>query len=551
MSETINGAQFRDAVISAAENITAHRKDVDELNVFPVPDGDTGTNMSMTINNASRELSVSSDTELSVVAKKASMALLRGARGNSGVILSLLFRGIAKGFKGLETADGVQLAAALKSGVDSAYKAVMKPTEGTVLTVARVSAEKAMAFSAAEKEAAKVLECAYEAAKVALANTPEQLPVLKKAGVVDAGGQGYVYILEGMLSVVRDGKMIKGETADSSAPKKQVPEYSYEAEFVISRGKSENDPIKLRAYLETIGDAKVAVSDKSVIVKIKTNQPGAVFTEGVKYGVLKDVRLEYCLDEQLASAETSSEQAAQTVDGDEKDDEFKPAAPEKPYGFVAVAAGKGMSELFTDLGVDTVVQGGQTMNPSTDDILKAVESTPAETVFVFPNNKNIIMAAEQAVPLASRRVCVLPTLSVPMGISAMIEFDEEATVEQNLIAMGKAAERTTTGSVTFAARDSDFDGKEIKKGEILALKNGKISFVDDDLVRAVGKLTKSIVTKDTAAVTLFYGEEVDEQTLELAVAACEAKAGGVEVTVIDGGQPIYYFIIAADKQAKD
>ena len=549
MSETINGAQFRDAVISAAENITAHRKDVDELNVFPVPDGDTGTNMSMTINNASRELSVSSDTELSVVAKKASMALLRGARGNSGVILSLLFRGIAKGFKGLETADGVQLAAALKSGVDSAYKAVMKPTEGTVLTVARVSAEKAMAFSAAEKDAAKVLECAYEAAKVALANTPEQLPVLKKAGVVDAGGQGYVYILEGMLSVVRDGKMIKGETADSSAPKKQVPEYSYEAEFVISRGKSENDPIKLRAYLETIGDAKVAVSDKSVIVKIKTNQPGAVFTEGVKYGVLKDVRLEYCLDEQLASVETSSEQAAQTVDGDEKDDEFKPAAPEKPYGFVAVAAGKGMSELFTDLGVDTVVQGGQTMNPSTDDILKAVESTPAETVFVFPNNKNIIMAAEQAVPLASRRVCVLPTLSVPMGISAMIEFDEEATVEQNLIA--KAAERTTTGSVTFAARDSDFDGKEIKKGEILALKNGKISFVDDDLVRAVGKLTKSIVTKDTAAVTLFYGEEVDEQTLELAVAACEAKAGGVEVTVIDGGQPIYYFIIAADKQAKD
>lgn len=258
MSETINGAQFRDAVISAAENITAHRKDVDELNVFPVPDGDTGTNMSMTINNASRELSVSSDTELSVVAKKASMALLRGARGNSGVILSLLFRGIAKGFKGLETADGVQLAAALKSGVDSAYKAVMKPTEGTVLTVARVSAEKAMAFSAAEKDAAKVLECAYEAAKVALANTPEQLPVLKKAGVVDAGGQGYVYILEGMLSVVRDGKMIKGETADSSAPKKQVPEYSYEAEFVISRGKSENDPIKLRAYLETIGDAKVA-----------------------------------------------------------------------------------------------------------------------------------------------------------------------------------------------------------------------------------------------------------------------------------------------------
>ena len=526
MSETINGIQFRDAVISAAENITAHRKDVDELNVFPVPDGDTGTNMAMTINNASRELSMSTETELSSVAKKTSMALLRGARGNSGVILSLLFRGIAKGFKGLETADGAQLAAALKSGVDSAYKAVMKPTEGTVLTVARVSAEKAAAFSAASK----VLECAYEASKVALANTPEQLPVLKKAGVVDAGGQGYVYILEGMLSVIRDGKMIKGENVET---KKSEPDYLYTAEFVIARGKSENDPIKLQAYLETAGRPSVTVSSQSVLVKIETNDPGLVIQESIKYGVVKDVRLTY-----NGVQPTVSEAAPEASDGEK----IQSVAPEKPFGFVAVAAGKGMSELFTDLGADTVVEGGQTMNPSTDDILKAIEKTPAETVFVFPNNKNIIMAAEQAIPLASRRVCVLPTLSVPMGISAMIEFDEEASVEDNLITMGKAAERTTTGSVTFAARDSDFDGKEIKKGEILALKNGKISFVDDDLVHAVGKLTKTIVTKDTASVTLFYGADVDEETL---------KAGGVEVTVIDGGQPIYYFIIAADKQAKD
>lgn len=539
MSETINGIQFRDAVISAAENITAHRKDVDELNVFPVPDGDTGTNMAMTINNASRELSMSTETELSSVAKKTSMALLRGARGNSGVILSLLFRGIAKGFKGLETADGAQLAAALKSGVDSAYKAVMKPTEGTVLTVARVSAEKAAAFSAAEKDASKVLECAYEASKVALANTPEQLPVLKKAGVVDAGGQGYVYILEGMLSVIRDGKMIKGENVET---KKSEPDYLYTAEFVIARGKSENDPIKLQAYLETAGRPSVTVSSQSVLVKIETNDPGLVIQESIKYGVVKDVRLTY-----NGVQPTVSEAAPEASDGEK----IQSVAPEKPFGFVAVAAGKGMSELFTDLGADTVVEGGQTMNPSTDDILKAIEKTPAETVFVFPNNKNIIMAAEQAIPLASRRVCVLPTLSVPMGISAMIEFDEEASVEDNLITMGKAAERTTTGSVTFAARDSDFDGKEIKKGEILALKNGKISFVDDDLVHAVGKLTKTIVTKDTASVTLFYGADVDEETLNLAVAACEAKAGGVEVTVIDGGQPIYYFIIAADKQAKD
>ena len=539
MSETINGIQFRDAVISAAENITAHRKDVDELNVFPVPDGDTGTNMAMTINNASRELSVSSEEELSSVAKTASMALLRGARGNSGVILSLLFRGIAKGFKGLETADGAQLAAALKSGVDAAYKAVMKPTEGTVLTVARVSAERAVAFSATEKNAAKVLEYVYDEAKIALANTPEQLPVLKKAGVVDAGGQGYVYILEGMLSVVRDGKMIKGEAVEAE---KARPEYLYTAEFVICRGKSENDPIKLQAYLETVGEPSVTVSNQSVTVRIETNDPGLVIQESIKYGVIRDLKLIFNGDEPAVN-----EAVAESENGDM----IESVAPEKPFGFVAVAAGKGMNDLFVDLGADTVVEGGQTMNPSTDDILRAIEKTPAETVFVFPNNKNIIMAAEQAAPLASRHVCVLPTLSVPMGISAMIEFDEEASVEDNLITMTKAAERTTTGSVTFAARDSDFDGKEIKKGEILALKNGKISFVDVDLVHAVGKLTKAIVTKDTAAVTLFYGSDVDEETLNLAVAACEAKAGGVEVTVIDGGQPIYYFIIAADKQAKD
>ena len=544
MSETITGLLFRDAVISAAANITAHRQDVDELNVFPVPDGDTGTNMSMTINNASRELSMVEEGDLSTIASKASAALLRGARGNSGVILSLLFRGIAKGLKGCETADGVVLASALQSGVNAAYKAVMKPTEGTVLTVSRMAAENAVKV-AEENNDPVVFESALEAAKVALANTPEQLPVLKKAGVVDAGGQGFVYILEGMLSVFKYKEIVGFEEAPEyeKIVQKTEVKYTYSIDYTVNRSSEvQNDPIKLRAFLETIGD-NVSVNDTgdSIKVSVCSDNPGLAIEEGIKFGQLVDITVENMRikdeKEQHANSATTS-----TSDGTS----LKPVAIEKKFGFVSVAAGEGLCNLFKDLGADVIVEGGQTMNPSTDDILCAIESTPAEIVFVLPNNKNIIMAAEQAIPLATRKVCVLPTRTIPMGISAMLAFDEDLEVEDNLIAMGKAADRTSTGQVTYAARDSVFDGKEINKGEILALKNGKITFVEQDMVRAVSKLTKSLVTKDTTLVTLIYGKDVDEETLSLASMAVEAKAGNAEVTIIDGGQPVYYFIISAE-----
>lgn len=556
MSDSITGVMFRDAVISAAANITLHRRDVDELNVFPVPDGDTGTNMSMTINNAARELALVTECSLDTAASNTSSALLRGARGNSGVILSLLFRGMAKGFKGCEKADGKKLAQALTLAVETAYHAVMKPTEGTVLTVSRKAAEAAGAAAADTNDPVTVFEMALAAAKEALANTPEQLPVLKKAGVVDAGGQGFVYVMEGMLSVFRDGVVLEGNAADVSPEKAPVSpgadfeeeiNFTYCTEYIVKRDAAiDRDPIKLRAFLETIGDCVVVVDDEEIIkVHVHSDNPGLAIQEGIKFGQLVNIKIdnmrdqnEKILHEKRASTTTSTGETLKAV------------TSEKPFGFVAVAAGKGLCDLFEEIGADKIVEGGQTMNPSTDDILRAIEATPAETVFVLPNNKNIIMAAEQAIPLATRKVYVLPTRTIPMGISALLAFDEELDTEENLIAMNRAADRTSTGQITYAARDSSFDGKEIKQGEILALKNGKISFVEQDMVKAVGRLTKSIVTKDTATVTLIYGSDVDEETLALASSACEAKAGNAEVTVINGGQPVYYFIIAADKQEK-
>ncbi len=552
MSELLTGLMFRDAVMSGAACITNHRQAVDELNVFPVPDGDTGTNMSLTINNASRSVERMEACSVADSSKEIAGALLRGARGNSGVILSLFFRGISKGFKEVEEASGVQLAEAFQAGVDTAYKAVMKPTEGTILTVARLSAKAAAEAAQQNDQIAFVMEKTYEAAKEALAQTPEMLPVLKKAGVVDAGGQGLVYIFEGMLSVLKGGAVIsaiekKAEPAVAPKPEVDFEEeitFTYCTEFIVQKDKSiQRDPIKLRAFLETIGDCVVVVDDEDIIkVHVHSNNPGKAIQEGIRFGQLTNIKIDN-MREQNKRIVSDQKMPAKTAAGKA----IPPAKPEKPYGFVTVAAGQGLCELFRELGADQLVEGGQTMNPSTDDILRMVEATPAETVFVLPNNKNIIMAAEQAIPLATRKVFVLPTRTIPQGISAMLAFDEDANTEENLIAMRRAAEQTGTGQITYAARNSNYDGKEIKQGEILALKEGKIAFVEQDMIKAVGKLTKALVDKDTYQITLITGADVDQDTIEQATAAVEARAGEAEVTVIEGGQPVYYFILSAEK----
>lgn len=554
----ISGNALRDAIISGANNISNHRRSVDELNVFPVPDGDTGTNMSMSIGNTVRELSRLQDKSVEQVADTAASALLRGARGNSGVILSLLFRGISQGFKGAEEADGNNVAVALEKGVAAAYKAVMKPTEGTILTVAREASEKAREAANAGKNAVEVFGDAIEAAKLALAKTPEILPVLKKAGVVDAGGQGLVVIFEGMYSVLKDNIMIVPENAPASAaaapatPKNAVAEYegeitfTYCTEFIVKRSGADTDPLRLRAYLETIGDCVVVVDDEEIIkVHVHTDHPGKALEKGLEFGQLINLKIENMRDqnERARHDAEESEKAAKAAEGSD----YTPAEITKDIGFVAIAVGDGIQSLFTDLGADQIVSGGQTMNPSTDDILRAIELTPAKTVYVLPNNKNIIMAAEQAIPLSSRKVIVLHTRTIPMGISAMLAFDPDASVDENAIAMGRAAKAVGTGQITFAARDSNYDGHKIKKGELLAMKNGKVSFTDTNLTKTVVKLTRELCSKDTQFITLMYGEDVTEEQAEEARAALAAKLdSSIEINMISGGQPVYYFIISVE-----
>ena len=558
MQMKISGNALRDAIISGANNIANHKQAVDELNVFPVPDGDTGTNMSMSIGNTVRELSRLQDKTVAEVSAVAASALLRGARGNSGVILSLLFRGIAQGFKGAEEADGGNVASALRAGVTAAYKAVMKPTEGTILTVARMAAERAEASAAEGKDAVEVFGDAIEAAKIALDQTPEMLPVLKKAGVVDAGGRGLVIVFEGMYSVFRDNVMITQTDAPAAAPppaaatKSAVAEYegditfTYCTEFIVKRSADETDPLRLRAYLETIGDCVVVVDDEEIIkVHVHTDHPGRALEKGLEFGQLVNLKIENMRD-QNERAKHDAEQAAtpvQTPSGES----YTPVPIEKPVGFVSVAVGSGIEELFRDLGADQIVSGGQTMNPSTDDILRAIELTPAETVFVLPNNKNIIMAAEQAIPLSSRKVIVLHTRTIPMGISAMLAYEPSAETDLNAINMGRAAKAVGTGQITFAARDSEYDGHKIKKGELLALKNGKVAFTETNLTKALVKLTRELCTRDTAFVTLLYGEDVSEEQAEEARSALAAKLSDqIEINMLNGGQPVYYFIISVE-----
>lgn len=547
----ITGLMFKNGIISAANNISNSRQAVDALNIFPVPDGDTGTNMSMTINAAAADIAaMPDDSSLGEVSKRTASALLRGARGNSGVILSLIFRGMSKAFKGLDEAGSKDVAKAFRMGCDAAYKAVMKPTEGTILTVIRKAAEAAEEIADIQDEPLKVCFAALQAAKQALAKTPEQLPVLKKAGVVDAGGQGLVLIFEGIQSVFEnnaivqpiDGEKKEEKQSDKStvAAADEEIKFGYCSEFLIEKEKSagEKDPLKLRAYLESIGDCVVVVDDNDIIkVHVHSNCPGDVIQSALKYGQLINIKIDN-MRYQHRNAEEGK-----------KADEAKIVKPENEYGFVAVCAGEGLQSLFTDLGADVVVSGGQTMNPSTDNILNAINQTPAKTVFVLPNNKNIIMAAQQAVPLAKdRTVIVLQTKTIPQGISAMLSFDETQDAQANEEAMTEAAGAVETGQVTFAARDSEVDGKPIKQGQMMGMANGAIKFIGDDKEQIAFETAESMIdTSVHSLVTIIFGEGADESGAQAVEQKLNEKFGSdIEISIVDGGQPVYYYIISVE-----
>ena len=561
----ITGKQLRDAVISGANSILKNRKYVDDLNIFPVPDGDTGTNMSMTIGAGSEAMaSLGEEETTAAVAKAAASAMLRGARGNSGVILSLLFRGFSKGLEGTETADGPQLAQALAIGVDAAYKAVMKPTEGTILTVARVAAEKGAAAAEIDPDPVYVWDAICLGAAEALSTTPELLPVLKKAGVVDAGGQGLCMIFDGMMRVFKYGEIVETEMSEEEKAAETAEffrsvaaefdseiNFTYCTEFIIGRDPEiTTDPNELRLFLETIGDCVVVVDDEEIIkVHLHTEQPGDALTRALQFGALLTVKIENMKEQHRKAAEQNEKNRAAFESKAEAPEKpaLEPAEPTEEIGFVAVAAGEGLQGLFADLGCAQVVSGGQTMNPSTEDIVEAVRATPAKHVFVLPNNKNIIMAAEQAEKLADRRVVVLPTRTIPMGITAMLNFDPTASVETNTINMMKAADNVSTGLITYAARDSEYDGKRIRKGEIMSLENGKIVATSNDLTKAAYRLARSMCRKDSSFVTVISGCDVSDEDAERTTEIIKAKCPShVEVSHIRGGQPVYYYMISVE-----
>ena len=554
----ITAKQLSEAFISGANNISNNRQKVDALNVFPVPDGDTGTNMSMTMGAAREDLLQNDYSTVGEVAGKAASALLRGARGNSGVITSLLFRGFSKGLKHKTEAGAADLVEALEIGVAAAYKAVMKPTEGTILTVARVAAEKSRAALTDAMTPAELWDLVVEATEEALKHTPEQLPILKKAGVVDAGGQGLVYIFKGMQQVFAGQGMVAGAEGTEAAHEEdeaatvvnaagEVEEVDinnpYCTEFLVMRDNPEHDPSGLRAYLESIGDCVVVVDDEEIIkCHVHTAHPGLALEKAATYGMLTKLKIENMIEQhkaQVAAVKKQQKPAAVPVD------------ESLTAGFVAIAAGDGVQQLFIDLGVQQIVSGGQTMNPSTEDILHAVEQVPAMDVYVLPNNKNIVMAAEQAAKLArtngSRRVHVVPTTTIPQGISAMMAYDENADLKANLEAMQAAAEQVQSGSVTFAARDSDYDGQLIREGELLALENGKVAFTGTDLGSVVAKVAKDLLREDSQFVTLLYGAEVtEEQAAAVEESVRTLLPEELELTVAYGGQPVYYFLISVE-----
>ena len=564
----ITGKQLRDAVISGANSILKNRKYVDDLNIFPVPDGDTGTNMSMTIGAGSDAMGALGDEETTAkVAKTAASAMLRGARGNSGVILSLLFRGFSKGLEDTEEADGAQLAQALALGVDASYKAVMKPTEGTILTVARVAAEKGAAAAEIDNDPVYVWDAICLGAAEALSTTPDLLPVLKKAGVVDAGGQGLCMIFDGMMRVFKYGEIVQTEMsaeekaaetaeffASVAAEFDSEINFTYCTEFIVGRDPEiTTEPNELRLFLETIGDCVVIVDDEEIIkVHVHTEQPGDALTKALEFGALLTVKVENMKEQHRKAAEQNEANRAAFEENraGAKEAASAPeiAEPTEDIGFVSVAAGDGLKALFSDLGCAQVVSGGQTMNPSTADIVAAVLATPAKHVFVLPNNKNIIMAAEQAIPLVTdREITVIPTRTIPQGLSAMLAFDPDNDTAANADAMMMAAEGVSTGTVTFAARDSEFGGFKIKEGDTMGLTNGKLEFVGDTPVRAAYKVAKALMSKHTSFITLIYGEGVSEEDANEALRLIRNKADDdVEISLVNGGQPVYYFILSVE-----
>ncbi len=553
MREKIDAQLFRDMVIHAAASVDACKQDINELNVFPVPDGDTGTNMSMTLNAAARELDSKMPKTLGEAAEKTAAAMLRGARGNSGVITSLLFRGLSRSLKEKKEASAAEFAAAMNEGVSAAYKAVMKPTEGTILTVSRLASAAAEEAAKKEKDPVRVLDAAIAAGEEALKNTVEMNPVLKKAGVVDAGGVGYMEVLRAFRRV------LKGEATAPvpSAGEKKVAEesrasvftqfdteeditFTYCTEFIVSRDNDKSVDL-LRSFLSSIGDSAVVLDDEELIkVHVHSDRPGDVLTEALTYGALQTVKVENMRLQHSAKLEEAQPAARKAAPAP------KPAAPVKDLGIVSVCAGEGLANLFKELGTDEVVSGGQTMNPSTEDILRAVEATGGRTVIVLPNNKNIIMAAQQCVGLTDRKVIVVPSTTVPQGISAMLALDPAAAPAEVAEAMNAAIGGVKTISVTYAARDSVFDGREIREGEYLALQDGKMLCNEADKSALTQAIGDALADCGAEFISIFYGEDVASAEAEEFSAAIGARVPEAEISLISGGQPVYYYLISAE-----
>ena len=556
MTDRISGRAFKQMVLFGAACIQAQKQPINDLNVFPVPDGDTGTNMSLTIQTAATELRKSEPATVGEAAKITASALLRGARGNSGVILSLLFRGISKATKGLEELDGVALAAALQEGVSTAYGAVMKPAEGTVLTVSRLSAVRAADAACERNSAEYVLEETIKTAAEVLAQTTDMNPVLKKAGVVDAGGKGYLVILEGMLRALRGEEIPQVEEAREKADFAAISEeditFTFDTVFIVRKASENVDLSGLREYLNSIGDSLVIGEDDDAFkVHVHTDIPGNAINEAQKYGILEVCKIENMriqADDVAAGKKTIS---ADDLDNEEAmtavEEEITFAPAEKRYGFLAVCAGEGLEAAFHDLGVDRIVSGGQTMNPSTEAILKEVNLTPSEVVFVLPNNKNIVMAAQQCQGLTEKEVIVIPTATVPQGITAMMNVDTEESDPQVIAqTMADAAATVTTAQITYAARNSDFDGFAINEGDYLALVNGKLFGTDRDINVLLEKLADLASDQGAEFVTAFYGEGVSEDDANAATEIFSARCGDAEVSALPGGQPVYYYIISIE-----
>ena len=556
MTDRISGSVFKQMVLFGAACITLERETINDLNVFPVPDGDTGTNMSLTIQTAAAELKKNQPATVSDAASITASALLRGARGNSGVILSLLFRGISKHLKGMDEADGVLLAAAMKEGVATAYSAVMKPAEGTVLTVSRLAADRAVQAAEECNSVEYVLQEAIHKGLETLEETIEMNPVLKKAGVVDAGGKGYLVILDGMLRALR-GEAIpevteeKAESkADFSSMSQEEITFTFDTVFIVR--KWENTSIEpLRAYLSSIGDCLViGEDDEAFKVHVHTDIPGCALTEAQKYGTLELAKIENMRTQAADLAAGRKAQSTDDLDAIEEElekGEAAVAAPEKRYGFLAVCAGEGLAAVFRDLTVDRIVSGGQTMNPSTEAILQEVNRTPSEVVFILPNNKNIIMAAQQCAGLTEKQVIVVPTATVPQGITAMMNADLEQEDPQALAdAMAEAASAVTTAQVTYAARNSEFDGFAISEGDYLALENGKLFGTDRSIDPLLSKLAEDAKARGAEFVTIFFGEDVTEADAAAAESIFAAACPDAEISVLSGGQPVYYYVISIE-----